>query len=199
MIGKQYAPVLQQLKVALSDAEARVAAIKARADEYAARYARVKQMSLAVPEVEAQLSQLNRDYQINKANYERLVAGRESAKLSGNLSSNSEMVTFRIIDPPTVPARPTGPNRPRLFSIVLLFALAAGTGVALLMSQVRPTFMTHTQLRDISALPVLGNVAMKWTDQEKRRRNRGLLAFGSSFAVLLLAFGGATARMAGIL
>jgi polysaccharide chain length determinant protein (PEP-CTERM system associated) len=198
-IGKNYAPVLQQLKVALSDAEARVAAMKARADEYATRYERLKAKSSAVPEVEAQLSQLNRDYQINKANYEKLIAGRESAKLSGNLSTNSEMMTFRIIDPPTVPSTPSGPNRPRLFALAFLFALLSGIGVALLISQVRPTFVSHAQLREITGFPVLGTVSMKWTDQEKRRRTRGMFAFGSSFAGLLLVFGGAMTMMSGLL
>lgn len=194
-IGKNYSPVLQQLKVALSDAEARVAAMKARVDEYSARYARLKAMSSAVPELEAQMSQLNRDYQVNKANYEKLLASRESAKLSNNISANTDMMAFRIIDPPTVPARPSGPNRPQLFSMVLLFALLAGVGVALLISQIRPTFVSHAQLREVTGLPVLGSVSMNWTKQEKTRRKRGLFAYGASMAGLLLAFGGAMSVM----
>jgi polysaccharide chain length determinant protein (PEP-CTERM system associated) len=195
VIGKNYSPVLQQLKIALSDAEARVAAMKARVDEYATRYARLKAMSNAVPELEAQLSQLNRDYQINKVNYEKLLSGRESARLSGNLSTTTEMMTFRIIDPPTVPAKPSGPNRPQLFSMVFLFSLLAGIGVALLLSQVRPTFVSHAQLREVTGRPVLGSVSMNWTDQEKMRRKRGLFAFGSSLAGMVVAFGGAMALM----
>ncbi|MDB5770495.1 MAG: chain length-determining protein, partial [Burkholderia sp.] len=194
-IGKNYSPVLQQLKVALSDAEARVASMKARVDEYSARYARMKAMSSAVPEVEAQMSQLNRDYQVNKANYEKLLSGRESAKLSNNLSSNTDMMAFRIIDPPTVPARPSGPNRPQLFSMVMLFALLAGVGVGLVISQVRPTFVSLAQMREVTGLPVLGSVSMHWTDKEKSRRKRGLFAYGTSMAGLLLAFGGAMSMM----
>ncbi|MEN3367726.1 MAG: protein tyrosine kinase modulator, partial [Burkholderiales bacterium] len=173
-VGKNYSPVLQQLKVALSDAEARVAAMRARVDEYSARYARLKAMSSAVPEVEAQMSQLNRDYQVNKANYEKLLTGRETAKLSNNLSANTDMMAFRIIDPPTGPARPSGPTRPQLFSMVLLFALLAGAGVGLLNSQVRPTFVSLAQMREVTGLPVLGSVSMHWTDKEKSRRKRGL-------------------------
>jgi polysaccharide chain length determinant protein (PEP-CTERM system associated) len=194
-IGKNYSPVLQQLKVALSDAEARVAAMKARVDEYAARYARLKAMSSAVPELEAQLSQLNRDYQINKANYEKLISGRESAKLSGNLTATTEMMSFRIIDPPIVPARPSGPNRPQLFSMTFLFALLAGIAVGLLISQVRPTFMSHAQLREITGLPVLGSVSMNWTDKEKTRRRRSLFAYGFSFVALLALYSGAMGVM----
>ncbi|MES2537654.1 MAG: XrtA system polysaccharide chain length determinant [Pseudomonadota bacterium] len=194
-IGRNYSPVLQQLKVALSDAEARVASMRARVDEYASRNASLRALSNAAPEVESQLAQLNRDYEINKTNYEKLISSREAAKLSGSLSATTEMMSFRIIDPPTVPLKPVGPNRPRLFGIVFAAALLAGLGFALLVSQVRPTFLSHAQLREITSLPVLGSVSMNWTDHEKQRRRRSMLAFGSSFAVLLVLFSGAMAMM----
>ena len=63
--GKNYSPMLQQLKVALTEADAKVAAARIRVQEMAARHARLEAQSQAVPEAEAQLAQLNRDYQIN--------------------------------------------------------------------------------------------------------------------------------------
>ncbi|HEV7814406.1 MAG TPA: XrtA system polysaccharide chain length determinant, partial [Janthinobacterium sp.] len=114
--GKNYSPMLQQLKVALTEADAKVASIKARVQEYGMRNTRLQAQSNAVPEVESQMAQLNRDYLINKENYEKLIGRREAAKLSGDLSSNTEMMTFKIIDPPTIPLMPVGPNRPLLFS-----------------------------------------------------------------------------------
>jgi uncharacterized protein involved in exopolysaccharide biosynthesis len=72
--------MLQQLSVSLSQAEARVASMRARVDEYAARVARLRTQSGQAPEVEAQLAQLNRDYQVNKENYQKLVERRESAR-----------------------------------------------------------------------------------------------------------------------
>jgi polysaccharide chain length determinant protein (PEP-CTERM system associated) len=59
--GKNYSPMLQQLKVALTEADARVASIKARVQEYGARHDRLLAQANAVPEVESQLAQLNRD------------------------------------------------------------------------------------------------------------------------------------------
>ncbi|MDB5823263.1 MAG: chain length-determining protein [Herminiimonas sp.] len=190
-IGRNYSPVLQQLKVALSDAEAKVASMKARVDEYASRVARLRAMSSAVPEMEAQYSQLNRDYQINKTNYEKLIQSRDAAKLSGDLSSTTEMMTFRIIDPPTVPSKPAGPNRPRLFSIVIAGGLIAALLIAFVLSQVRPTVASIAQLREITGLPVLGSVSMNWTQIEKKRRRKKLYAFSAGLASMLLVSGGA--------
>ncbi|WP_373986912.1 XrtA system polysaccharide chain length determinant [Duganella sp. BuS-21] len=59
--GKHYSPMLQQLKVAQTEAEARVAAIGARVEEYTARHQRLLAQANAVPEVETELAQLNRD------------------------------------------------------------------------------------------------------------------------------------------
>jgi len=194
--GAGYSPMLQQLSVSLSQAEAHVASMRTRADEYAARVARLRTQSGQVPEVEAQLAQLNRDYQVNKENYQKLLERRESARLSGDLSSATDMLTFRVIDPPTVPTQPTGPNRLRLFSIVFAAALVAGIAVAFLMSQLRPTFLSQATLREVTGLPVLGSIGMNWTAEQTVRRKRRLAALGVSVLVLFGVYG---AGMAAIL
>jgi polysaccharide chain length determinant protein (PEP-CTERM system associated) len=194
--GAGYSPMLQQLNVALSQAEARVASMRIRVDEYAARVARLRTQSGQVPEVEAQLAQLNRDYQVNKENYQKLLERRESARLSGDLSSATDMLTFRVIDPPTVPAQPAGPNRLRLFSLVFVGALVAGMAVAFLMSQLRPTFLSQATLREVTGLPVLGSVGMNWTKAQTVGRKRRLTALGVSMLVLFGIYG---AGMAAIL
>ncbi|MDQ1833511.1 XrtA system polysaccharide chain length determinant [Massilia scottii] len=187
--GRFYSPMLQQLKVALTEADAKVAAMRVRVHEYSVRHDRLQEQSNAVPEVESQLAQLNRDYEINKDNYEKLIARRESAKLSGDLSSSTEMMTFRIIDPPTMPVAPVGPNRRLFYSGVLVIALCAGLGAAFLISQVRPTFVSPSALREITGLNVIGTVSMSWTDAERRKLRRGQYLLGLAFAGLLSLYG----------
>jgi capsular polysaccharide biosynthesis protein len=143
-------------------------------------------LTIAAPEIETQLSQLNRDYQINKENYEKLVASRESAKLSGDLNTTTEMMTFRVIDPPSVPLTPAGPNRIRFFSLVFIAALAIGRAGAVFMSKIRPTFLSHLDLLEVTGLPILGTISMKWTDEEMARQKKGLYGFIlSSFSLAL--------------
>ncbi|TQK05229.1 XrtA system polysaccharide chain length determinant [Herbaspirillum sp. SJZ107] len=193
--GAGYSPMLQQLTVALSAAEARVASMRARVDEFSARMARLRAQSTTAPEIEVQLTQLNRDYDVNKANYQRLVERREQARLSGDLTSATDMLAFRIIDPPTVPNQPSGPNRLRLFSMVFGGALVAGLAVAFLMSQFRPTFMSQTALRDTTGLPVLGSIGMNWTNEQTVRRKRRLVAVGVSVLLLLGAYAAGVAAI----
>ena len=187
--GRNYSPMMQQLKVALTDADAKLAAIRVRVIEYSSRHARLQEQSKAVPEVESQLAQLNRDYEINKDNYEKLISRREAAKLSGDLSSTTEMMTFKIIDPPTMPIAPAGPNRPLLYTLVFGAALMGGAFTALLISQARPTFASPSEMRELTGLNVLGTVSMSWTAAEQKKRRRGRYILGLSFSSLMLVYG----------
>ncbi|TXF99430.1 XrtA system polysaccharide chain length determinant [Massilia arenae] len=193
--GANYSPMLQQLNVQLSEAEARVAALQARVAEFSARVARLRGQSEQVPEVEAQLAQLNRDYEVNRANYQRLVERRESAKLSGEVSSVTDMLTFRVIDPPTAPAIPAGPNRLQLVTLVFLGALAAGLASALLLSQLRPTFLSPAALREVTGLPILGSVSMNWTSEQTVLRKRRLIMLAASVLVLFCAYAAGVAAI----
>ena len=183
--GRNYSPMLQQLNVALADAEATVASITARVEEYTARYERLKSLSTAIPRVEAEFTQLNRDYNVNKDNYERLLERRASARMSGELTSASGLLSFRIIDPPQVPEIPVGPNHRMIFSFVFLASLLAGIAIAFVISQIRPAFYSQSSLREVTGIPVLGSVPMIWTDQQKANRKQRLFVFG--FSILLLA------------
>jgi hypothetical protein len=67
-------------------------------------------------------------------------------------------------------------------------ALGGGFAAAFLVSQIRPTFNDERRLREVSGLEVLGTVVMAWTDEQKWRRTRGLVAFFLSFLTLLSAY-----------
>ena len=187
--GINYSPMLQQLNLALTESQAKVASMRARVEEYTRRYNNLKSLSNSVPEVEASLAQLNRDYLVNKANYEELLKRRESAKISGKLGSASKLMTFKIIDPPTVPEIPIGPDRGKLYSIAFFLALAVGIGIAFTLNQLRPSFHSPGKLREITGMPVLGTVPMIWTSREKSNHKKRLYALGLSLLSLLGSYG----------
>lgn len=194
--GKNYSPMLQQLNVALAQAESNVASMKARVAEYSQRYARLKSMSNAIPEMEAGLTQLNRDYQVNKDNYDKLLARREAAKLSNNMGDTTELMTFKIIDPPTAPQLPTGPNRIRLYSLVFAGALLGGISLAFALNQMRPAFYDQYSLRSVTGMPVIGNVSRIWTESEKKTHKKQILALSAALLLLSVLFALLLARTA---
>ncbi len=159
-VGRNYSPMLQQLNLALTESQAKVAAMRARVEEFTRRYNNLKSLSNSVPEVEASLAHLTRDYQVNKANYQELLKRRESAKISGKLGLASKLISFKIIDPPAVPKIPVGPDRAKSYSIAFFIALAAGIGIAFILTQFRPSFHSQGKLREITGMPVLGAIPM---------------------------------------
>lgn len=188
--------IQQQLAVSLAASEASVASMRARVTEYRRRLEALKERANAQPQVEAEFMQLTRDYQVTQQNYEKLLARREQAQISGEMESSASVIDFRVVDPPQVPLAPNYPNRPLLMSAVLLAAIGAGIGLAFIMSQIRPTFNDERRLRELSGLPVFGTVLMAWTDAQKAKRRKGMIAFLLSFLSLLSAYGAIMAALA---
>ncbi|HQR71471.1 MAG TPA: Wzz/FepE/Etk N-terminal domain-containing protein [Burkholderiaceae bacterium] len=182
-------PVFQQIKVSLADAEANVAALRARVSEGEARLAQLKAIAGRAPQVEAEMAQLNRDYDVLRKNYEQLVSRRESASIAEDVDSTARMADFRIIDPPRISPKAVFPNRLALVPIVLLLALAAGMAASLAVSQILPTFHDARQLRGATKRAVLGTISLQATQPVIQRARRANLAFGGGLASLLLLFG----------
>ena len=181
-------PVSQQIKVSLAESEAIVASLRVRVDEYQSRYNRLKGSMEMIPQIEAELTQLNRDYDINKKNYESLVARRESATISGDMDASSAGVDFRLIDPPRVSQKPVYPNRLLLLPLTLVLSLSAGLCIPFAASQIRPVFFDGGALRSVSGLPLLGVVSKKLSDSETIGEKRKFKVFSMVFASLLIAY-----------
>ena len=112
------------------------------------------------PGVEAEYTQLTRDYDITRKNYEQLVAKRESARMSNDMDSQASAALFRVIDPPRVGTQPATPNRPLLLFGVLILSIAIGLAFAYLKDQLRPVFFDARTLRAATGLPILGTVSV---------------------------------------
>lgn len=181
-------PVYQQLKVSLAEAEANAASLRARVSEYEERYKRTATLMKTQPQLETELAQLNRDYELDKRNYEQLVARRDSAELTVDLDTAGSMADFRLIDPPRASNTPVAPNRLMLLPLGLLLAIAGGLFVAFAASQIRPVFFDSKTLRDAIDLPVIGSVSLIPNEARKLKEKSSLRRFLIALAGLVLAY-----------
>jgi polysaccharide chain length determinant protein (PEP-CTERM system associated) len=188
-------PVFQQLRLALSEAEARVASLQARVSEFEQRLGQLQASAQMQPQLEAELAQLNRDYDVHKRNYESLVQRRESATISVQMDAQSGIAEFRVIDPPSLPTKPAAPNRVLLMLLAGLAALGAGAVLTFLISQLRPSFADGRTLREVTGLPVLGVVSMLPDPQRAAALRRGRYAFAGG----VLGYAGAVAAVTAFL
>lgn len=181
-------PAMQELVRILATAEVQVASLRARVDEYSARYAQALAALKTAPQLEAEAAQLNRDYAIHKKNYEDLVQRREQASISGELDVASGVADFRVIDPPRVNPKPVAPNRLLLLAGVMAAALGIGVFTTFAASQLRPVFHDADDLRARVELPILGVVTRLVTDADRARQRVDLIRFSAGAGGLLVMF-----------
>ena len=156
----QESVVYQKLSTLLAEAEAEVAKLQARASNYTSRVQAVEGTVDSMPAVEAELKQLDRDYETIRSQHETLLNKREAARLTGNIEKDSNDVKIRSIDPPFVPSRPTDPDRLLLTALLLIGSIAIGVAVAFFMSLLNPVFYNRRSLEHLTQLPVLGVVSL---------------------------------------
>lgn len=179
----------QELRVSLGEAEGEVASLTARVSAFRRRVTELTQLVDTIPRVEAELTRLNRDYDIHKAQYEELLKRKESAKLSQEAESETDNVKFKIIDPPFVPTLPSAPNRLMLSALVFVAGIAAGVLAGILRGQLRPVFFTRQELGETLGLPVYGAVPVVSTPLERRQSRLSMAGFGATVTVLSALFG----------
>jgi len=177
-------PVYQKLRLSLSEAEAEVAALRSQLGAQQARLDELRALAGRVPEVEAELVQLNRDYDVLRKNYDQMVVRRESASLGMKLDESSHLADFRVIEPARVSSSPVFPGRLHLALIGVLVSIGAGLGAAVVADLVRPTFSEAASLRQFSGRPLLGTVSARVTPQEMQLRRSGFLQFAAALSIL---------------
>ncbi|MFM5949758.1 MAG: XrtA system polysaccharide chain length determinant [Novosphingobium sp.] len=185
-------PAYSSLESIKAERQANVQALTARRASVQTELAQLTAQQFTNPEVLAEQQRINRDYDVLKQQYDKLLQDREELRLRGQVETEHNSVKFQVIDPPSTPRSPVAPNRPLLLFGVLLVGLGAGAGVAFAVSQLRSTFATTAKLERALGLPVLGAISATMTDTGKALRRKrlkyfyaGTAALGGVFVVLL--------------
>ena len=151
--------VYQRMRMGLSEAEVSIATLSSK---LATQEADVKELQARVdtiPEIERQLSALNRDYDVTRTQYENLLKRREQLYITGEVEQSGDQLQFRPIEPPRALLKPVGPNRPLLLSGATVFAIGLALAFGFLLHQLNPVFNNRRDLRDATGLPVLGAIS----------------------------------------
>lgn len=179
-------PVYQRLRVALADSEAQVASLRSRVASEQARLDEARTYASRIPQVEAELAQMNRDYDVVRKNYDQLVSRREAATLGVKLDESSRLRDFRLVDPPRVGAQPVFPSRITLAWLTVLVSLAAGLCAPAVVDTLRPTVRDVRSLREWSGRPVLGTVSVSRGTGALRRLPVGMGAAMGALSLLIV-------------
>jgi polysaccharide chain length determinant protein (PEP-CTERM system associated) len=179
-------PVYQNIQLELNKEDVEIAALRRELAQHESTVADLRQRANSAPQIEAEFQQLNRDYDVNKAQYTALLESYQKARL-GERADNAGSVRFEVVLPPTSPVTPVWPKRMTLLAGVWLASLAAGAGVAYGLHMLKPVVSSVVAMNQLTPLPVLGVVSTAFPTRRRHVRRRELWRFAVAAVCLVLA------------
>jgi polysaccharide chain length determinant protein (PEP-CTERM system associated) len=176
-------PQRETLQLRIVDSDVAIASLERQIRDIGIEIARLENLARQVPQVQAVSTNMDRDYAVIRRQYEELLERRESLHLAGAARTSADQVRLEVIEPPTVPNSPTGPNRFLLSSAVLAAGLGAGGVIAVLLALLDRSFYTVNDLRKLG-LPVLGAIS----SLRPRRNIAGVAVFACATMLLFATY-----------
>jgi polysaccharide chain length determinant protein (PEP-CTERM system associated) len=178
--------VYTQLKLDLLDTNSTIYSLNRQIAAATRERDRLARLAQSKPGLEAEYTDIDRNYGILLNEYNDLMARREAIRIGASANINANQVQLKIVNPPHLPREPTAPNKPLLLSGVLLAGIGAGAAVAVAFSEMEGCFYNLNDLRAIG-LPVIGGISHL---RETNRRVAPMISFVGAIAVLILVYGG---------
>jgi polysaccharide biosynthesis transport protein len=178
-------PTYVTLRATLAEKQAAASAYGNRRAQVQAEMQQFQARIADEPAAAAEQQRLTRDYDVFKAQYDKLLQDREQLKLRIEAGTDTDSLTFKVLQPPTSPRSPTAPNRPLLLTMVLLAGLAIGAAVAFALAQIRSSYSTPRRLEKASGLMVIGSVSEVVGPALRATRLQRLKYFGGAAAALV--------------
>jgi polysaccharide chain length determinant protein (PEP-CTERM system associated) len=175
-------PVHEQLSMKLVDINQSISVLEQRRNTAVEVLAGLETNAERAPAIESAYRSMNRDYEIIKSNYEAMLVGRETTRVSKDKSAWTDTVQFKTIEPPQVPALPSGPPRLIFLGMVLMFSFGAGGGAAFLRSQLEDSFAIPSKLNEAFGLPVIGSISQISGLADKAKTAIGNTTFAAAAA-----------------
>jgi polysaccharide chain length determinant protein (PEP-CTERM system associated) len=178
----------RQLRLEIARLEGVLASLKVREKDTQRRIIDLQSTIDLVPQIESEETGLNRDYGIKKQKYEELLSRRESNNLTRRADNQSDDLQFRIIRPPLIADKPSGPKRIIFYTGILLFGFGLGGGIAFLMSMIKPVLVRGQQISDLTGYPIWGAVAHLDIVNIKKRNKIRIFIFTLSSGVIIMLY-----------
>lgn len=119
-----------------------------------------------------QLSEIMRDYELYSKDYTDLVNKQLQSQLSMNLEESQQGQHFRLVDPPSLPVRPSRPKRLKASLGGVGGGLLLGLALAFLMNARDTSFHSDKALQAEFKFPLVLGVPVLATRAEERTRSR---------------------------
>jgi len=133
-------------------------------------------LAASSPVKEHELERAQKDYDTLKSEYEDLQAKFFRSQMAVNLEEDQAGQSFRLIDPPNLPAKPSGPQRLKISLASIGAGLAIGLLLAFIMELRQQTFLREVDLRKEFAGALVIGIPVITTPSEDRTRKLRIAA-----------------------
>jgi uncharacterized protein involved in exopolysaccharide biosynthesis len=152
--------------------------------------ARLQSAIYQSPEYEQKYTDLVRDYELIKTQYEQIRTRQTAAEVGQQAAGAQAAETYVLISPAMTPDSPIEPDRVSLMFLAVVLAIAAGLGTASLLNSADSTIRGNADVVSLLGTPPLGHVPTMRIAADVRRRRLGdvALAVGMLAAVALVVY-----------
>ncbi|MCU1241328.1 MAG: uncharacterized protein JWO71_2054 [Candidatus Acidoferrum typicum] len=124
------------------------------------------------PAISQEYKALTRDYQTAVNVYNDLLKKQSDSEMATDLERRQQGEQFRVLDPPSLPQKPTYPNRPFFGVGGFIGGLAFGLGIVFVIEAQDTTFRTERDVERLLKLPTLAMVPLLNVPKGSRNRAR---------------------------
>ncbi len=169
---------LKANRTELVNRQASVREFEGKIREYQARLNRA-------PVMEQQFTDITRDYEQSKANYDSLLAKKNQSEMATDLEKTQQGEHFRMLDPPNLPVRPDKPNRLKLCGLGLVVGLIFGSVAAAGSEVIGGRVQTEREIKKLVPFEILAEIPTLQTPIELAAARRSALLAGAAAAAIL--------------
>ena len=177
---------LQANRTEIANRQAEIRELQGKVGEYQGRLNHA-------PVMEQQFTDLTRDYEQSKANYDSLLAKKNQSEMATDLEKTQQGEHFRMLDPPNLPVKPDKPNRLRMCGLGLVVGLFLGIGAAAGSEVIGGKVHTERQIKKIVPFEIFAEIPPLQTPEEQISTRRANFLAGAAAAAILFCIAAGTA------
>ena len=185
-------PAYANLRDELTKTKTRIAALQSRIAQSQKLLGVELERAKKMPEFEAALAELVRDYEVTNKVYEDLVKRRERARVSMNIDLEQRDQRFRIQEPALLPLEANGLNFAQVAALGPLAGIAMPLGVLLALFQLNPYIRHKSMISKQLNTKVLGEIpeTMLLSNPKQKRKSvfSAILVFALVANIYLVVF-----------
>lgn len=177
---------LQQFSYKISELEAQKDVLESRKKTLEERLHELDSKLDLIPKIEAELVELQRNYNNDQSYYQQLIKRRDSAEISKSVDEKTDDVKFKILDEPRQATKPIGPPRIIMFVLVFLASIVVGVFAAFVSAQLNSVISGKLHLQKLvgegNVIGVVPHIDKKRIARVRRLKNG--VFFISTFILL---------------